>query len=333
MKHWNTSQLPEHDRFEYWREVICQSFISLRPERLPHSGGRASPFDCALQSWEARGLLFGKVSGAAQQVYRDAACIQSSDRPVYFLNIQKSGYGEIEQGGVTAALNDASFVVVDATQPFRMKLSEGFEQLSIKIPKHLLQPYLPQRSAATAQRADVSHGVGKLAAIAFESLSSEIDQLDHLSADLAIEQALALTACALNANAPNHGSSSWGEPSRLALLRERAMALITQSLDDPDLDVHGLALALGVSARYVQQAFSSAQLSVGKWILEQRLLRCKQALASPQQMQLTIGKIAFRHGFSDLSHFNRAFKLRFGQAPGEFRRQHNDDARQAFSDS
>jgi AraC family transcriptional regulator, positive regulator of tynA and feaB len=325
MPHWTTAQLPEPRRFEYWREVICQSFVSLRPERLHGSyrAGTAQPFDCTLSAWESRGLLFGRVSGTGQQVHRDAAGIQTSDRPVYFLNIQKSGHGEIEQGGVRAVLDQHSFAIVDATQPFRMLLSDDFEHLSIKIPKEMLCPSLSNAHNATARKVDAKRGVGRLAVNALETLADEINLLDSTSAKFAIDQALALTACALNA-ASGHSSVPNAQPqNKLVTLRSQAIALIARSLDDPDLDVHHIAQSLGVSVRYVQLAFAAAQTSVGKWVLEQRLQRCKDDLLNTHLSPMAVGNIALKHGFSDLSHFSRAFKLRYGQAPGQLRQAGN----------
>jgi len=56
-------------------------------------------------------------------------------------------------------------------------------------------------------------------------------------------------------------------------------------------------------------------------VLEQRLQVCARALRDPQQRARRIADLAFAWGFNDLSHFNRAFKTRFGATPGEMRAQ------------
>jgi hypothetical protein len=33
MKIWNTEELPDREQFAYWREVLCEAFVTLRPER------------------------------------------------------------------------------------------------------------------------------------------------------------------------------------------------------------------------------------------------------------------------------------------------------------
>jgi len=32
MRIWNTEDLPDHEQFAYWREVLCEAFVTLRPE-------------------------------------------------------------------------------------------------------------------------------------------------------------------------------------------------------------------------------------------------------------------------------------------------------------
>ena len=42
-------------------------------------------------------------------------------------------------------------------------------------------------------------------------------------------------------------------------------------------------------------------------------------LSNPLLAEQTISTIAYEAGFGDLSHFNRAFRRRYGQAPSDVR--------------
>jgi AraC-like DNA-binding protein len=57
-----------------------------------------------------------------------------------------------------------------------------------------------------------------------------------------------------------------------------------------------------------------------KFVVEQRLARSHQMLLDPRMVERTISAIAFAAGFSDLSHFNRAFRQHFGKTPTDTRR-------------
>jgi AraC-like DNA-binding protein len=76
-----------------------------------------------------------------------------------------------------------------------------------------------------------------------------------------------------------------------------------------------LADRMGVSIRTVHNRFEEAGLTFGKWVIEHRLLACQKALSDPAFDTLSISEIAFKWGFNDLSHFNKAFRARFGATP------------------
>jgi AraC family transcriptional regulator, positive regulator of tynA and feaB len=55
-------------------------------------------------------------------------------------------------------------------------------------------------------------------------------------------------------------------------------------------------------------------------VLAKRLARCKMALESQNQDHRTISDIAFGWGFSDSTHFTRAFKAKYNVLPSECRK-------------
>jgi AraC family transcriptional regulator, positive regulator of tynA and feaB len=329
MKHWSTAGLPASTQFDSWRQVICNSFVPLRTE-LSQDGQTArtahrTGFNCSLTSHETDDLFFGEVSGHQQWVYRDAQTISAQDRPYYFLNIQRAGYASMEQAGKRTVLHPKSFAILDATMPFQMQVSNRFDQLSIKVPKSRLAPFLNRPEQVLAQRVNAEFGFGKIVAQILMSIADESEALDPRSARLAIDQALAMTAYALNKEQPydalNYQSTDQ-EPlqdQRLQRLRSQVIAFLEQHLDDPDLNIQKVAEKLGVSTRYIQLAFAAAQDSVSRWILNRRLQRCHAELSSTNKNEQAIGQLAFRNGFNDLSYFNRSFKRRYGLTPNQCR--------------
>jgi AraC-like DNA-binding protein len=100
--------------------------------------------------------------------------------------------------------------------------------------------------------------------------------------------------------------------------------------DDVDmLDVAGpnellMRARNSVSPRYVHLLFETEGLSFNKFVVERRLLRAYEMLSDSQRSDRTITAIALTAGFSDLSHFNRAFRRRFGTTPSEARHAGRD---------
>jgi AraC-like DNA-binding protein len=52
-----------------------------------------------------------------------------------------------------------------------------------------------------------------------------------------------------------------------------------------------------------------------EFVLEQRLNRTMRLLADSRRSRQTILAVALEAGFTDLSHFNRSFRRRFGDTP------------------
>jgi AraC-like DNA-binding protein len=76
---------------------------------------------------------------------------------------------------------------------------------------------------------------------------------------------------------------------------------------------------LGVTPRYIHLLFETEDLSFNKFVIERRLACAYEMLLGSQRTHRTITAIAFAAGFNDLSHFNRAFRRRFGMTPSEAR--------------
>jgi AraC-like DNA-binding protein len=94
---------------------------------------------------------------------------------------------------------------------------------------------------------------------------------------------------------------------------------ILNSSNRHDLSLAGLAARYRVTPRYVQMLFESEDTTFSRFLLDQRLARAHRMLSDPRLAQRTISAIAYEAGFSDLSHFNRAFRRRYGESPSDAR--------------
>lgn len=79
----------------------------------------------------------------------------------------------------------------------------------------------------------------------------------------------------------------------------------------------------------MQYLFREDGRTVGTFIREQRLERCRAGLADPRLAGRSVAAIAVRAGFSDAAAFSRAFKARYGMPPGEYRRLHGEPPSQS----
>ena len=96
---------------------------------------------------------------------------------------------------------------------------------------------------------------------------------------------------------------------------------ILANLHDTELDVERIASTHNMAPRTLYRMFSSEGTTPIRWLWQQRLAASFKALAEGQATQVT--ETAMRFGFSDLSHFSRAFKAEFELTPRELKRRVN----------
>jgi AraC-like DNA-binding protein len=150
------------------------------------------------------------------------------------------------------------------------------------------------------------------------SLQATSNGLSESMATLADRQIRELLAHIFNPAGDLSRSETYGglRAARLqAILRELAVRIA-----DPGLNAEGVGRRLGVSGRYVQQLLEGVGYSFSAYMRELRLERARQVLRDPLARHRRISDISEMAGFSDLSHFNRAFRTRCGETPTDARR-------------
>jgi AraC-like DNA-binding protein len=77
---------------------------------------------------------------------------------------------------------------------------------------------------------------------------------------------------------------------------------------------------LGLSDRYMRQLLETTAKTFSQHRLERRLDYAHLLLTDQASAHLGVTDVALMSGFSDVSHFNRSFRRRFGKTPSEARR-------------
>jgi AraC-like DNA-binding protein len=126
-----------------------------------------------------------------------------------------------------------------------------------------------------------------------------------------------LAALVLNPTKDNFANV---ESRSVRAARLRAVkSYILKNLERRDLTVGAVAARLGVTPRYVQKLLESEGTTYSGFTLDARLARVHDLLTDPQSQHRGISDIAFDCGFGDISHFNHAFRRRYGAAPSDIR--------------
>jgi AraC-like DNA-binding protein len=103
--------------------------------------------------------------------------------------------------------------------------------------------------------------------------------------------------------------------ARLELIKKDVRARVR----DPGLGIGSVAKGQEVSPRYVQRLFEGEGRTFSEFLRDVRLDLAYERLNEDGRGGESISAIAFDCGFSDLSHFNRSFRRRFGQTPSDVR--------------
>lgn len=107
------------------------------------------------------------------------------------------------------------------------------------------------------------------------------------------------------------------QTERESVFLKKVNAVILARLDQEGFDMVMLARALALSRTQLHRRLKALiGFAPARYIRYVRLQKAKEWL---EKEDLTVGEVAFRTGFANLSHFTRAFREQFGFNPSELR--------------
>ncbi|RZT85115.1 AraC family transcriptional regulator [Pseudonocardia sediminis] len=306
----STDDAGSGERLAYWNEAVSDAYVRLSCD----APGGDVVGDIRVDSLAT--LELSRVAATAQRVTRTPSLIAAAAEDYFLVSIQTAGTGRITQDGRTAELSAGDFALYDSTRPYELAFDDDFAQYVLMLPGPPLRSQLRDTPDLTARRVGGSRGAGHLT----------IEMIRTLAADVAVLEPAAATAVARGVeHIVVAGLSSLGgdepapEPSAEAR-REQAKACARARLRDPGLTVAALAAALHTSVSTLHRAFATEPYSIAEWIWAERLDAVRAEICDPALRHRTISDLAFGWGFSDASHFSRAFRARYGCTASELRR-------------
>ena len=99
---------------------------------------------------------------------------------------------------------------------------------------------------------------------------------------------------------------------------ERVMRIINENLNKSDFSVNMLSDRVGMSRVHLHRKLKElTNQSAGDFI---KSIRLKQAAELLKSKNMSTSEVAYRVGFSTLSHFSSCFKKFYGMSPKEYAR-------------
>lgn len=304
--HFSTGALPEAQRLAVWREHCGRTLLHVDIEPLSGEPVRAEATMRGLPG--LRSLFF---RGSAMRFARTQATLGADTDSIGFvINCDPKGHLSQRKRDVSLRAGDAALLLSDEPGTVLGRGHIG-----------LLFPYAPLIERA-ANLPDFAAARIPANAEALRLLTAYLNALpDKFSASqpalrrAVVEHVYDLVTLAI---CPDRSINENSLSATAAARLELALGYIKTHFDSPGLTVAAVARDQNVSPRYLQRLIETTGITFSERVQELRLQRAYELLMSARRGE-RISDIALRAGFSDIAHFNRSFRRRFGDTPRNVR--------------
>ena len=314
--HFSTDDISPPHRLAVWREALFQTQFNIDIEPISDSPFRARAMVRTLPGLR---VLSGRSSPATYQ--RMTKRVVSDDVALSFGN---EVHVSARPNGREARIETGDAFLLPCGDCASIRVPHESQFTSVRLPRAALAGNVTNLEDAYCRR-----------------IPRDTPALVLLKRYLALldEETAALTDPSLQHSAVTHvydllAKTLGATPDAAALadgrgVRATRMKMIkgdsARHLTTARLSVHTIAARQNVSPRYVQRLFDECGSTFTEYVMEQRLERAHRLLSDPRLRDHTMTAIAFASGFSDLSHFQRRFRRRYGTPPSDLRRAHGAD--------
>ena len=304
---WSTRTLAASRQFDAFREAVSETHL---PWDLPSR--REAAFSGQIRQQAMAGGRVIECNCDPCEGRRGPAELHRSGDAWYGVLFILRGRERIRQGRAETWLAPGDFALWDSTRPIDFAVDGVLHKITLLVPHRLLDGVLPQACDLVAARNPTDRGRGALFASHLRTLARHRRHIEPANVPGVFGATLDLLAATL---LPRPEHERHDRPSmHLVPVQQYILSNLGNSLLSP----LSIARAHGISVRQLHRAFEHADMTLERWIWDNRLIRCRHDLL--HQRDATISQIAFAWGFSDAGHFSRAFRAKFGLPPRDLRK-------------
>lgn len=268
------------------------------------------------------GGVLATVRLGHQEVRHDSAHLRKLTGDDVIVLLALDGNGTVTQQGHTLPFGKGDITFRRARLPSIARIDEPANLVMLRLPISRFMGEATSRHASFRPfRADAGSGIVRTIHCFADAVLPSFATMSPAMVAAAEASLVSLLSAAYLEATDGLPDALRGDVSPRAnrLRWSQLSAYIAANLCDPELDVASCADAIGVSKRYVHTLFGSMGMQYGRYVLQQRLARCRDDLLHPLCRTLSIERIAYRNGFNDAAHFSRSFRAAFGVSPRAFR--------------
>jgi AraC-like DNA-binding protein len=300
----STRVLPERMRIPLWRENFGRGIVHADIEPLSDV-----PFWAEATLQAIPGLRTLALQGSSMRFKRSQTSIVDGDDSIGF--IVCSPGNQLSQRGQEMEVRAGDAIAILHSEPVTVTYGEGL-QLGLAVPHDALAQRVRNVDSLTMR--PVSHRTEALRLLKtyLKSAFKESALADPKLRDTVVTHIHDLLALTIDESGP------LGESNASAVVAARHSAIldhIATHFQDPGLRLEIVARCQGISPRYLQRLMGASGTSFTGCVNELRLQLAFKLLIESHASTQRISDIALEVGFSDVSHFNRLFRARFGDSP------------------
>lgn len=250
-------------------------------------------------------------------VNRDTRSCRNGGQNGLFLIAVLSSQLSCEIGSRCYTLAEGDVVFIDSEPATRMEFSGGFDALWVRLPEMESHARRVLFQDAVDRKFDGRDGIMHVLLRTLLATYESANSIAPATLPLLERSLLDLIAAAIS------GSFTGVEDRRTTTYSRATFHRITSHirgrLHDETITPSSIASEVGISVRRLNELFAQCDTTVTAWIVAERLERCRNRLNNKDWIREAIGRIAYEEGFKNISHFNRVFKKKFGESPGQMR--------------
>jgi AraC-like DNA-binding protein len=315
MTRFSVVPIPPQDRSLCWSNFVSDIFF-------PMSASFSAPerFHGTIDHWQLGQISLSRFHSAPVCYDRARQHLRGRAQDDLLITIATKSDARFSQGDTILHCRKDGFFIQRGDLPYQFSHAQDNELWVLKLPSQMLKTRIRVLDRYVSHVYDSSRGAGALFLDTARSIPRRMEQFGPTARDGLGHCLVELLCLALEDDQRAHGSGM--SSVRLGHLA-RIERYVRKNLANPAMTIEQIALANGISSRYLHELFRGSDKTIGQWI---RSLRLEAALADLQDPRHgeTVAEIAYRWGFNDQAQFGRHFKSHFGKTPREIRGHRRD---------
>jgi AraC-like DNA-binding protein len=303
-----TKDLGAKERFDYWQDVVCSTFAPTDNRKL-----NDEQFDGLLNVKTRGSVTFSQIQSRPIEYERHR---RDDDSDHFFLSLSLCEQAYTSQNGRQSSQRAGDIVLLDSTQPYVCSFPEGDNQIVLTVPRPLLLAHFSNAEQFLSRTLASQSPLGNLA----KTMLTEIWSTPALPDSVGERVNASLLDVLATAFESAFETSDITQNSHHTRQLHRIKQFLLANLHDPELTIDTVAQATYVSPRTLNRLFAKEGTTAIRWLWYQRLSACHNALLKGHFQHVSDAALTF--GFTNLSHFSRAFKNTYGVSPQQLLHRH-----------